>query len=149
MRIQMRWQICSYTSCTWQWIEAEFIIVPTPFPFYSYRWWAKKVWARAHLPTLTREAWQGLPKAQAYRLWRQTEAPATLRSSPATNTSVTLVINWCITNYKNSSAGQDGDVGRYTLPPHTTKRRTTTNIKTKNNQNCRKLNCMEVWQPRN
>ena len=35
--------------------------------------------------------------------------------------------------------GQDGGVGRYTLPPHTTKRRTTTNLKTKNNQNCQKI----------
>ena len=29
--------------------------------------------------------------------------------------------------------------GRYTLPPHTTKRRTTTNLKTKNNQNGQKI----------
>ena len=36
----------------------------------------------------------------------------------------------------NKTSGQDGGVGRYTLPPHTTKRRTTTNLKTKNNQNC-------------
>ena len=34
---------------------------------------------------------------------------------------------------------QDGGVGRYTLPPRTTKRRTTTNLKTKNNQNCEKI----------
>ena len=34
---------------------------------------------------------------------------------------------------------QDGFVGRYTLPPCTTKRRTTTNLKTKNNQNCQKI----------
>ena len=36
-------------------------------------------------------------------------------------------------------SGQDGGVGRYTLPPHTTKRRTTTNLKTKNNQNCQRI----------
>ena len=35
------------------------------------------------------------------------------------------------------TSGQDGGVGRYTLPPRTTKRRTT-NLKTKSNQNCRK-----------
>ena len=30
------------------------------------------------------------------------------------------------------TSGQDGDVGRHTVPPCTTKRRTTTNLKTKN-----------------
>ena len=34
-------------------------------------------------------------------------------------------------------SGQDGGVSRYTLPPHTTKR--TTNLKTKNYQNCQKI----------
>ena len=34
-----------------------------------------------------------------------------------------------------STSGQDGGIGRYTVPPRTTKRRTTTNLKTKNNQN--------------
>ena len=33
---------------------------------------------------------------------------------------------------------QDGGIGRYTLPPQTTKRRTT-NLKTKNNQTCQKI----------
>ena len=37
------------------------------------------------------------------------------------------------------TSGQYGDISRYTLPPHTTKRRTTTNLKTKNNQNCQKI----------
>ena len=36
------------------------------------------------------------------------------------------------------TSGQDGGIGRYTLAPHTTKRRTTTNLKTKSNQNCQK-----------
>ena len=36
-------------------------------------------------------------------------------------------------------SGQDGGVGRHTVPPRTTKRRTTTNLKTKNNQNCQKI----------
>ena len=34
------------------------------------------------------------------------------------------------------SASQDEDIGRNTSLPHTTKRRTTANLKTKNNQNC-------------
>ena len=37
------------------------------------------------------------------------------------------------------TSGQDGDVGRYTVPPRTTKRRTTTNLKTKNNKNFQKI----------
>ena len=36
--------------------------------------------------------------------------------------------------YRGTS-GQDGGIGRHTVPPDTTKRRTT-NLKTKNNQNC-------------
>ena len=47
-----------------------------------------------------------------------------------------------IGNFKISmwTSGQDGGiVGRYTLPPRTTKRKTTTNLKTKNNQNCQKI----------
>ena len=36
------------------------------------------------------------------------------------------------------TSSQDGGVGRYTVPPRTTKRRTT-NLKTKNNQNCQKI----------
>ena len=39
---------------------------------------------------------------------------------------------------KMMTSGQDGGVGRYTLPPRTTER-TTTNLKTKNNQNCQKI----------
>ena len=37
------------------------------------------------------------------------------------------------------TSGQDGGIGKYTLPPCTTKRRTTTNLKTKNNQNCQEI----------
>ena len=37
------------------------------------------------------------------------------------------------------TSGQDRGIGKYTLPPHTTKRRTKTNLKTKNNQNCQKI----------
>ena len=39
---------------------------------------------------------------------------------------------------ENWTAGQDGGIGRYTLPHHTTKRRITTNLKTKYNQICQK-----------
>ena len=37
------------------------------------------------------------------------------------------------------TSGQDRGIGRHTLPPHTTKKRTTTHLKTKNNQNCQKI----------
>ena len=36
------------------------------------------------------------------------------------------------------TSGQDAGIGTYTLPPHIIKR-TTTNLKTKNNQNCQKI----------
>ena len=36
-------------------------------------------------------------------------------------------------------SSQDGGIGRYTLLPRTTKRRITNNLKTKNNQNCQKM----------
>ena len=39
----------------------------------------------------------------------------------------------------NATSGQDEGVGRYLLPPHTTKRMATTNLKTKHNQNCQKM----------
>ena len=38
-----------------------------------------------------------------------------------------------------TTSGQNGGIGRYTLPPCTTKRRTTTNFRIKNNQNCQKI----------
>ena len=45
-----------------------------------------------------------------------------------------------LVNRKIWTSSQDGGVGRYTVSPHTTKRRTTTtNFKTKNNQNCQKI----------
>ena len=34
---------------------------------------------------------------------------------------------------------EDGGICRYTWPPRTTKRRTATNLKTKNDQNCQKI----------
>ena len=41
----------------------------------------------------------------------------------------------------------DGGIGRYALLPHTTKRRTT-NLKTKNNQNCQKIELYGSPTPR-
>ena len=41
------------------------------------------------------------------------------------------------------TSGQDGRIGKYTLPLYTTKRRTTTNLKTKSNQNCQKIELYE------
>ena len=48
---------------------------------------------------------------------------------------------------KDFSSGQDGGVGRHTVPPCTTKRRTTTNLKIKNNQNCQKN--QTAWKSNN
>ena len=45
---------------------------------------------------------------------------------------------WNIRIKKQKTSSQDGGVGRYTVPPHTTKR-TTKNLKTKINQNCQKI----------
>ena len=39
----------------------------------------------------------------------------------------------CFKNGQGGNFWQDGGVGIYTLPPHTTKRRSTTNLKPKNN----------------
>ena len=39
----------------------------------------------------------------------------------------------------NWTSGQDGGIGRYTLPPYTIKRSTITNLKTKNYQDCEKI----------
>ena len=40
---------------------------------------------------------------------------------------------------KMMTSSQNGGISRYTVPPSTTKRRTTTNLKTKNNQNFQKI----------
>ena len=50
-----------------------------------------------------------------------------------------LTVGVDIQKSSDTTSGQDGGVGRYTVPPHTTKRRTTTNLKTKNNENCQKF----------
>ena len=39
----------------------------------------------------------------------------------------------------DQTSGQDGGIGRYALLPCTTKRRTTVNLKIKNNQNFQKI----------
>ena len=46
------------------------------------------------------------------------------------------------------TSGQDGGVGRHTVPPRTTKRRTTAIYKQKATRTNRKTNCMEVRHPR-
>ena len=40
----------------------------------------------------------------------------------------------CYLKRSKQTSGQDGSIGRHTVPPCTTKIRTTTNLKTKNNQ---------------
>ena len=45
----------------------------------------------------------------------------------------------CFKNGQGGNFWQDGGVGIYTLPPHTTKRRSTTNLKIKNNKNYQKI----------
>ena len=47
-----------------------------------------------------------------------------------------------ISKDKEETSGQDGGIDRYTLLPLTTKRKTT-NLKTKNNQNCQKIELYE------
>ena len=47
-------------------------------------------------------------------------------------------------NRKRETSSQDGGVGRYTLPPHTTKRRTTINLKAKINQNFQKIELYRI-----
>ena len=37
------------------------------------------------------------------------------------------------------TSGQDGGIGRYTMPAHTTKRRTKKQLKNKNNENSQKI----------
>ena len=44
-----------------------------------------------------------------------------------------------IENFNLPTSSQDGDIGRYAVPPCTTKRGTTTNLKIRNNQNCQKI----------
>ena len=51
----------------------------------------------------------------------------------------TIIEKIKLKKYSPRTFGQDGDVGRYTLPPLTNKRRTMANLKTKNNQSCQKI----------
>ena len=46
---------------------------------------------------------------------------------------------WHKNKHIELTSGQDGGISRHTVPPHTTKRSTTTNLKAKNNQNCQKI----------
>ena len=56
-----------------------------------------------------------------------------------------------VENFYNNvfeTSDQDGVVGRYTVLPHTTKRKTTTNLKTKNKQLLENQTVWKFWQPR-
>ena len=44
-----------------------------------------------------------------------------------------------VKNMDIQTSGQDGGIGRHTVPPRTTKKRTTTILKIKNNQNWQKI----------
>ena len=48
-------------------------------------------------------------------------------------------MDYFIKKQRQLTSSQDGRLGRYSMPPQTTKRRTTTNLKTKNNQKCQKI----------
>ena len=54
---------------------------------------------------------------------------------------------WCMKK-KTLTSSQDGGISRYTLPPHTTKIKTTTILKQNITRTARKSNYMEVRQPR-
>ena len=64
----------------------------------------------------------GVPGDQLPGLWRKPRAHGGISVKVGLETS-----------------GQDGGIGRHIVPPRTTKRRTTTNLKTKNNQNWQKI----------
>ena len=53
-----------------------------------------------------------------------------------------------VKNEEYRTSGQDGGISRYTLPPCTTKTRTTTHLKTKRTRTDKKSNYLEVQQPR-
>ena len=53
--------------------------------------------------------------------------------------TASITWNYHFKNMNLESSGQDGGVGRNALPPSTTKRRVTTNLKTINNQKCQKI----------
>ena len=57
------------------------------------------------------------------------------RSFGHINKDKNFVKNVCL----RVTSDQDGGIGRHTLLPWTTKRRITTNFKTKNNQNCQNV----------
>ena len=58
------------------------------------------------------------------------------------------MVGWVFGRSLGGSFSQDGGIGRYTLLPCTTKKGTTTNLKTKTTRTTRKSNCVEVQQPR-
>ena len=55
-----------------------------------------------------------------------------------------ISVNGYFKRRSQETSGQDGGIGRHTVPPRTTKRRITTNLKTKATRTDRRSNCMEV-----
>ena len=64
-------------------------------------------------------------------------------STYTTQTYKLLCISHISILKRKNESSQDGGIDGGTLPPHTTKRRTTTNLKTKKPKVARKSNCME------
>ena len=69
------------------------------------------------------------------------QVPVSCTITPRTHHFPTSVK--CSFKYQTMSSSQDGGIGRYTLPPCTTQRRITTNLKTKINQNSQKIELHE------
>ena len=64
--------------------------------------------------------------------WRSAVIYVYVRPVPSSNDSMCKKVN-------PQTSSQDGGIGRYTLHARITKRSTTTNLKTKNNQKCQKI----------
>ena len=75
----------------------------------------------------------------AQRYWAPSRILNSLQASPHYSLRTTIPPDGKREVLKGEQTSrQDGGVGRYTLLPHTTKK-TTTNLKTKDNQNCQKI----------
>ena len=87
--------------------------------------------------------WPGKPVTFWFTGWYSNQLSHTSQDS---NVFIFYILNWRKSEYVCHTkichfltSGQDGGIGRCTLPPCTSKRRKTTNLKTKNNQNCQKI----------
>ena len=81
---------------------------------------------------------------EANRKSRWSPVPLACKSEVLMTSSLVLIdLIELLTELKKKktvwTSGQDGGTCRHTVPPHKTKRRTTTNLKRKNNQNCQKI----------